>query len=106
DQIDRLWPGLDQTRRRHEALRRVFGAMVEDALACSGKRLAEAAPGSLAAVQALPGPVVAFSDRTATAIAEIKSFLFVRMYRHHRVKRMRVKAVRVVRELFAIFMAD
>ncbi len=28
------------------------------------------------------------------------------MYRHHRVKRMRVKAVRVVRELFDIFLAD
>ena len=106
DEVDRLWPGLDQTRRRHEALRRVFAAMVEDALACSGRRLADAAPRSLAEVQALPGSVVAFSDPTAAAIAEVKSFLFVRMYRHHRVKRMRVKAVRVVRELFDIFMAD
>ncbi|HET7409358.1 MAG TPA: dNTP triphosphohydrolase, partial [Paracoccaceae bacterium] len=76
-EIDRLWPGLDQTRRRHEALRRVFGVMVEDALACSRARLAEAAPGSLAEVQALPGPAVAFSDGSAAAIAEIKSFLFV-----------------------------
>lgn len=105
-EVDRHWPSLDQTRRRHEALRRVFGAMVEDALACSAARLGEAAPGSLAEVQAHPGPLIAFSERMAAAIAEIKSFLFVRMYRHHRVKRMRVKAVRVVRELFDVFLAD
>jgi dGTPase len=28
------------------------------------------------------------------------------MYRHHRVRRMRVKAARVVRELFEIFLSD
>ena len=106
DQVDRLCPGLDQTRRRHEALRRVFGLMVGDALACSAARLAEAAPQSLAEVQSLPGPVIGFSEEAAAGIAEIKSFLFARMYRHHRVKRMRVKAVRVVRELFDIFLAD
>ncbi len=105
-EVDRQWPGLDPTRRRHEALRRVFGLMVEDALACSAARLAEAAPGSLAEVQALTGPVIAFRDETAAGIAEIKAFLFVRMYRHHRVKRMRVKAVRVVRDLFGVFLAD
>ena len=36
----------------------------------------------------------------------IKDFLFANMYRHHRVKRMRIKASRVVRELFEIFTDD
>jgi dGTPase len=106
DEVDRSWPGLDQTRRRHEGLRRVFGVMVEDALARSAETLARLAPRSLAEVQALSAPVIGFSDRLADDIAEIKRFLFARMYRHHRVKRMRVKAVRVVRELFDVFLAD
>ena len=42
----------------------------------------------------------------AEDVAEIKRFLFARMYRHHRVKRMRRKAVGVVQDLFMIFMED
>jgi dGTPase len=104
--VDRTWPGLEPTRRRHEGLRRVFGMMVGDALARSAETLGRLAPASLAEVQALPAPVIGFSDGVARDIAEIKGFLFARMYRHHRVKRMRVKAVRVVRELFEIFLDD
>lgn len=105
-EVDREYTGLDQTRRRHEGLRRVFGLMVEDVLACSQERLEQEAPQSLAEVQAQSRPMIAFSDKTAAGIAEIKAFLFTRMYRHHRVNRMRVKAVRVVRELFEIFLTD
>src|SRR6056300_1149194 len=38
-EVDRLYPGLDPYRRRHEALRRVFGAMVEDVLTTSQRNL-------------------------------------------------------------------
>ena len=106
DVVDRKWPGLEQTRRRHEGLRRVFGVMVEDALARSAETLARLAPRSMAEVQALPAPVIGFSDKLAGEIATIKDFLFAHMYRHYRVKRMRIKAVRVIRELFDVFMAD
>jgi dGTPase len=40
------------------------------------------------------------------AIAEIRAFLMVNMYRHWRVARMRAKAARVVADLFAMFMAE
>ena len=105
-EVDRLWPGLDRARRRHEALRRVFGRLVEDVVAESRRRLQEAAPASYDALRRLPGPVVAFSDPIAAAVLQIKRFLFERMYRHYRVRRMRVKATRVVHELFAILTAD
>ena len=104
--VDRQWPDLEQTRRRHEALRRVFGQMVEDVVITSRRNLADAGPESLTEVQALPGPVIAFSEELAGDLATIKRFLFENMYRHYRVKRMRTKTVRVVRELFEIFLAD
>ena len=104
--VDRQWPGLASGRRRHEALRRVFGMMVEDALAESASRLKRDGPESMADVQALDHAVAAFSDSMAADLAEIKAFLFQHMYRHYRVKRMRQKAIRVVRELFEIFMND
>lgn len=104
--VDRQWPDLDSSRRRHEALRRVFGLTVEDVLLESRRRLAAQAPDSLAEVQALNEPVIAFSEQMAGDLATIKAFLFENMYRHYRVKRMRTKAIRVVRELFDIFLSD
>ena len=104
--VDRQWPHLEQTRRRHEALRRVFGLMVEDVLAESQANLKRAAPESMADLQALDAPVVAFSEGMASDIATIKVFLFARMYRQWKVKRIRQKAARVVTELFEIFLND
>jgi len=104
--VDRQWKNLAPGRRRHEALRRVFGIMVEDVLANSSAALRAAGPESMAEVQALDGPVIRFSDGLAEDLADIKAFLFANMYRHYRVKRMRQKAVRVVQELFQIFMED
>jgi dGTPase len=43
-EVDRLYPGLNYYRRRHEALRRFFGLLVEDVLAQSQARLAELGP--------------------------------------------------------------
>ncbi len=105
-EVDRAYPGLEPGRRRHEALRRLFALMVEDAIAESEARIAALAPGSAAAVREAEGPVIRFSEAMAGTIAEIKRFLFRRMYRHWRVKRMRLKTARVVTELFEAFRAD
>ena len=105
-EVDAAYPELEPLRRRHEALRRVFGLMVEDVLAESRARLEARAPASMAAIQALDEAVITFSGRMAGDIATIKAFLFRRMYRHYKVKRMRIKATGVVRDLFEIFLGD
>ncbi|MEM6488821.1 MAG: deoxyguanosinetriphosphate triphosphohydrolase [Pseudomonadota bacterium] len=106
--VDARWPGLARKKRRHEALRRVFGLMVDDLLAETGARLAELVPGpeGAHAVRAAARPVAAFSAAMQADIDTIKAFLFRRMYRHYRVRRMRVKSTRIVHELFEAFMAD
>ncbi len=100
DEAEERWPGLAPARVQSEALRRVFGAMVEDVLAESGRRLAAARPASAAELRALGAPVVAFSDGMRAEIDAIRAFLMARMYRHWRVSRMRMKAAKVVSELF------
>ncbi len=105
-EVDAAWPGLDPVRRRHEALRRVFGLMVDDVLAESRHRFETLAPAAPEVVRALDAPVVTFSGRMAGDIASIKAFLFRRMYRHFKLRRMRAKAAGVVRSLFDIFMGD
>ena len=104
--VDARWPGLDAPRRQHEALRRLFGALVEDVLTESARRLDAAAPSNADAIRALPAPVIAFSPEMAAAITTLKRFLFGRMYRHFTVNRMMSKARGVVKELVAAFLAE
>ena len=104
-EVDTRYPTLDPDRRRHEALRRVFGVMVEDVLTESRKRLAAAAPASAQAVRDLGAPVVQFSPMLWAQLKEIRAFLFGHMYRHETVKIMRVETAQVVRDLFNAFMA-
>ena len=103
-EVDRLYPGLDDRRRRHEMLRRVFGYMVEDVLAHSQKLLDAAAPGSVEDVRALDHAVIAFSPEMIAAIGEIRAFLFKNMYRAPSVMAQREIVTEVVTELFPIYM--
>jgi dGTPase len=101
--VDARWPGLEPSRREHEALRRFFGLLVEDVLATSRARIAVADPRSAEDIRRLGRPVIRFSDATFAELKEIRRFLHVRMYRHWAVQRMRRKARAVVGELFTIF---
>ena len=103
-EVDRRWPALDPSRRQHEALRRVFGALVEDVLETSRLALAIAEPKTADDIRVLGRPVIAFSSGLASDLRQIRSFLFERMYRHWRVVRMRRKTTQVVTELFEIYL--
>ncbi|RDC71649.1 deoxyguanosinetriphosphate triphosphohydrolase [Rhodovulum sp. 12E13] len=102
--VDAAWPGLDPKRRRHEALRRVFGEMVGDVIDTARARLEAAMPGTPDAVRAMGGPAVAFSEGMAQAVQEIRAFLFTRMYRAPRVMEERARVTAVIDDLFPLYM--
>ncbi|MGR3724141.1 deoxyguanosinetriphosphate triphosphohydrolase [Abyssibius alkaniclasticus] len=106
DRVEALYPELDHIRRRHEALRRVFGVMVEDVLAESRRLLAEANPQSVDDVRMAGRQLIGFSDGLAADLKLIRAFFFKHMYRHWKVRRMRRKAGMIVQEMFGIFMED
>ncbi len=105
-EVDARWPGLEAGRRRHEALRRVFGVMVEDVLVTSRRLLLEANPGSVADIRGLGAPVIRFSGRLWGELKEIRRFLFTRMYRAPSVVEMRERVTVVVDDLFAAYLAE
>ena len=102
--VDAKYPGLDDYRRRHEALRRVFGVMVSDVIETSQAILSAASPDSVDAVRHLEHPVIRFSDKLWSELKEIRNFLFTRMYRAPKVVEMRQRVTRVVEELFPFYM--
>jgi dGTPase len=105
EEVDRLYPGLDKMRRRHEALRRVFGRMVEDVIAVAQNRLAAAQPKSVEDIRHLGTTVIRFSKPLYQELKAIRSFLFHRMYRAPSVMVERARVTGFLNELFPLFMA-
>lgn len=105
-EVDRLYPELDPIRRRHEALRRVFGVMVEDVIAVAKGRLDAAQPQSVDEIRHMGVTIIRFSKPLYQELKAIRSFLFARMYRAPSVMLVRGKVTQVVNELFAGFMQD
>jgi len=92
-------------RRRHEALRRVFGVLVEDVIAVAKNRLEAAKPRSVDEIRAMEGTVIRFSKPLYQELKAIRSFLFTRMYRAPSVMAERARVSAVIGDLFPLFMA-
>ena len=99
DEVATDHPGGEESRRIHETVRRMIGAMVEDVIDASRQRLEEAGPANVEAVRSHGAPLIAFSATMQAHGEGLKAFLRERMYRHHRVNRMASKARRTVGEL-------
>ena len=105
-EVDKAYPGLDDKRRRHEALRRVFGAMVADVIDTSRMALAESGVASVAHVRAYGAPLIRFSDTMWQDLKAIRSFLFTQMYRAPTVMAKREEVTKVVHDLFPLYLAN
>jgi dGTPase len=105
-EIDALHPGLERVRAIHELVRRIITRFVEDAFDETARRLRMISPRSIEDIRECEFPVVAFSDEMERAQREIKDFLFTRMYRHAVVLPVWRNAQKIVRGLFARFLAD
>ena len=103
--VDARYPDLDPYRRRHEALRRVFGVMVEDVITTSRALLSQSDPCSACAVRNLGHPVIRFSGALWSDLGAIREFLFLHMYRASDVVAMRGRVTEVVEALFPYYMA-
>jgi dGTPase len=105
EEVDRLYPGLEKMRRRHEALRRVFGRMVEDVIAVAQNRLSAAQPKSVEEIRAMGTTVIRFSKPLYQELKAIRAFLFHRMYRAPSVMAERARVTEVLDGLFPLFLA-
>ncbi len=105
-EVRRRYPEADEGRLINEAVRRLIDRMVNDLLAETRARLADAGPRSADDIRGLGAPVVAFSEEMRKNGRALKAFLFERMYRHDKVNRKTLQVQEVVRSLFAHYLAN
>lgn len=104
-QVVAQYPGLPGRRELYETIRLMITAMTADLVETSAALIREANPQSIDDVRAAQ-PLIRFSPQMRTETTALKRFLYANLYRHYKVNRMRVKASRIVRELFDAFMTD
>ncbi|HWE75940.1 MAG TPA: deoxyguanosinetriphosphate triphosphohydrolase [Stellaceae bacterium] len=105
-EVDRSYPGVDDSRLIHEAIRRLIDRMIGDVVEESQRRIAALKAQSAADIRRHSAAVIAFSAGMREEERGLRRFLFERMYRHYRVNRMASKARRIVQELFRLLLAE
>ncbi|MGC1502925.1 MAG: deoxyguanosinetriphosphate triphosphohydrolase [Sulfitobacter sp.] len=105
-EVDLRYPDTDNYRRRHEALRRVFGVMVADVIDTSRANLESSGATSSHDIRHLGHSVIMFSDQMWQDLKEIRAFLFSRMYRAPSVMIKRAEVTKIVEDLFPLFLEN
>ena len=90
----------------HELVRRVIDRLVTDLVDETRRRLAAQGIADPDGVRHAPGPLVTFSERMRAALEEMRRFLTAHMYRHRYVVRGLIKAKKLVRSLFELYIAE
>lgn len=96
---------LDELSRRR-IIRRLIGLEVNDLVHTTNQRLRDSNVHSVEELQGLPYNVIGFSEDMHRRNRQLKDFLFTRLYRHHRVVRMAVKADRILSDLFKAYTSE
>jgi dGTPase len=91
---------------RHQMIRQLIGLEVTDLVHTTDQRLRESGVRSVEELQQLPYNVVGYSEDLHRRNRQLKDFLYAKLYRHHRVVRMAVKAERSIGELWNAYCSE
>jgi dGTPase len=100
------YPDVAEARLVPELVRETIGAMVNDVLAETRRRIAEAGIDSPEAARGAGRALVGFSEPMAAEERTLKRFLYARMYNAPPVKAVRDRAQRLLAGLFAAYRDD
>ncbi|WP_416546612.1 deoxyguanosinetriphosphate triphosphohydrolase [Limnohabitans sp. DCL3] len=100
-------PGLSTKPRRllYETIRRMLSDQVYDVINTTRLAVVQAGVRTLDEARQA-GPLVAFSTEMKVRSRELQRFLFAQLYRHPQVMQTTGQAQQVVRELFAVYVAQ
>ena len=105
DMVKSNYPKLEQKRLIHETIRRMINVLVVDLCTQSSTNISQLNPKNINDIRQA-SYLVGFSAHVAQQNLALKQFLRKNLYQHYKVNRMSAKAERIIRELFAVFLAD
>jgi dGTPase len=106
DRVRRDHGDASENIQRYQTVRRIIDQLVTDMIEAIRGRIEEHGVRTLADVRGCPVRLAGLSPALAKQNRELKKVLFGRLYRHHRVTRMTMKAQRVMTQLFETYMEE
>jgi dGTPase len=106
DRVATRFADVPRARLAGELIRSQIGAMVNDLIAESRRRIDAAGVTNVAEVRAAGQSLIAFSPAMATAERELKRFMYANLYHHPRQLAAAGAAAQVVAGLFAAYRDD
>lgn len=100
------YPQADFRIVRYQAVRRIIDTFVSDLIDSTEAQIREHGVEDIEDVRAIQPRLVTFSPSMTDHVRELKALLFECFYNHHRVKRMAVKADRIMSGLFETYLAE
>ena len=91
---------------RHRMIRSFIGLVVKDLVTSTEAQLSKSAVKSNADIRHFPENLVRTSDAFLLPLEGLRNRLFEKLYRHHRVMRMALKAERILSELFEMYISN
>lgn len=91
---------------RHRLIRRLINIEITDLTQSIDRMIRRSGIRDVGELQKLPYNVVGFSEDMHRRNRELKDFLYSNLYNHYRVKRMAVKAERIIEKLFNAFIQE
>ncbi len=105
-EVRRRYPDIAPRRAVYETVRRMINYVVTNLIENSRRIIEESGIQRIDDVRHHPGSLIAYTAEVAEKTRELKRFLRQNLYAHERVTRMMGEAVKIVRELFEVFMRD
>jgi len=100
------WPDAPRDILIAEAVSDLIGAMVEDVLGETRRRLAANPPADADAVRRAKSAYCGFSPEMEKDLSGLRAFLHENMYRHYKINRARSQAKRIIKSLFDLFFSE
>jgi dGTPase len=100
------FPDTEADAVRHEAIRRIVNAQVNDLIESARRRIKSLDLRDLADVRMRGHGVAAFSEEMSKRNVELKAFLMRRMYRNERVVHLEAEARKTITALYEVYVAD
>ncbi|SHJ55121.1 dGTPase [Malonomonas rubra DSM 5091] len=98
--VGEKFPALDERRQTLQTISYLISALIHDLVATTARKIDNANIRSQADIRIQPKNLASFSPEMKQLNQQLKKFLYAKLYRHHKVERMRVKAERFLTLLF------
>ena len=105
EEVARLYPQATPKLHFNEVLKRIINHLTTDLIEHTRRVLAEKGIDSVEAVRRSPARLVSFSAEGGAANRALKQFLWRRLYSQPQINEERERAVKVVEELFELYLA-